>query len=74
MFTIAARPTGLAVVTHLDPASRVLRDGLDAIIAEYADLDFDYLATEKSARLNVVANDWESIRERLDKMRRQARA
>ena len=36
-----AHKTGLAVVTNLDPANRVLQDNHDRIVAEYMDLDLE---------------------------------
>ena len=45
IFTIAARPTGLALIRNLDPQSRVLSDNMDKIVAEF-------MADRKSTRLN----------------------
>lgn len=60
--TIATRPTGLALITRLDPDSRVLPDALDALIAEYLALDYAVLDHDKDAILNRFPNDWEKIR------------
>lgn len=38
--TIATAPSGLCVVRGLDPASRVLRENLDAIVDEYRELAY----------------------------------
>lgn len=59
--TVAAPPTGLAIVTGLDSASTVLADRFDAIVGEYMSLDFDYLAGDRDAKLNVIPNDWAAI-------------
>jgi tetratricopeptide (TPR) repeat protein len=59
--TIACPPTGLAVITGLDPAATRLTDELDALIAEFIDFPFDYLRDDRDAKLNVVANDWPTI-------------
>jgi len=42
---VPARPSGLAVVTHLDPNSTVLRDRTEEIAAEYKnrELSYEYL-------------------------------
>jgi tetratricopeptide (TPR) repeat protein len=60
--TIAAMPTGLAMVTQLDPGSRVLPDRLDALTAEYLALDYAHLEGDKEGMLNLFPNEWEKIR------------
>jgi len=60
--TIAAAPTGLALVTNLDPASTYLRDHLDALVAEYLAVEFGFLAGGKAEHLALVPNDWPRIR------------
>ncbi|MFA7429807.1 MAG: class I SAM-dependent methyltransferase [Rhodospirillaceae bacterium] len=40
LLTIPAPPTGLTLVTRLDPTSTVLRDRLDSILAAYASLPY----------------------------------
>jgi hypothetical protein len=59
--TVAAAPTGLCVVRGLNPASTVLRDRYDAIVAECMALDFDVLATDQRATLNLTANNPQSL-------------
>jgi hypothetical protein len=59
--TIAASPSGLGVVTRLDPCSTVLWDHYDAIVSAYRDLAFAYLDGRKDAVLRVVPNEWEQI-------------
>jgi hypothetical protein len=41
MVIVPATPTGLCLVTGLDPKSTVLRDSYEACVARYIDLDFD---------------------------------
>jgi hypothetical protein len=60
--TIAANPTGLALITRLDPGSRVLADRLDALVAEYLAIDYAELGRDKDGMLNLFPNDWEKIR------------
>jgi len=59
--TIACPPTGLALITGLDPRSTTLAERCDALIGEFFDLPFDYLAQERDAKFNVLANDWPTI-------------
>jgi Methyltransferase domain len=54
---IATAPTGLAVVRNLDPASRVLAERMDEVVAEFLAVDYDVLDADKPGMLNVVAND-----------------
>jgi hypothetical protein len=58
-------PSGLALITNLDPSSTVLRDHLDAAVDEFMDVDYDAIAADKDAALNVSANAWEEVRELL---------
>ena len=59
--TIDAAPTGLALITNLDPTSTVLADDLDAVIDAYRPLGFDVIADTKAERLNRIAADWAGI-------------
>ncbi len=63
--TIACRPTGLALITSLDPGSSVLQARFDALVAEFIDLPFEHLAEDRDAKLNVIANDWPTIERHL---------
>lgn len=58
-------PSGLIMVTRLNPESSVLRDGFRSIVAEYRDqpLPYDYLAADNVADAlpNTIPNDWEHI-------------
>ena len=60
--TIAAPPTGLAVVRNLDPSSRFIADNLGRLCAEFMALDYSYLDKDRAAKLNLFPNDWEQIR------------
>ena len=64
--TVAARPTGLAVVRNLDPRSNYIRDRLDALVAEFLAVDFGVLAGRKAEQLALVPNDWPQVRALLD--------
>ncbi len=59
--TIATRPTGLGLITRLDPASRVLREHLPELIAEGLATEFDTIAGRKAEALNLFPNDWGAL-------------
>jgi hypothetical protein len=67
IFTIATPPSGLTVVTGLDPTSRVLSDRYDEAVARYLDMPFETIEAEMGAALNIVANDANEVRSRLEK-------
>ena len=65
-FTIPTAPTGLGVVTHLDPNNTVLVDHFDEIVANYRNRDYDWLVAQGLAEtLGVFVNDWEQITGRI---------
>lgn len=64
--TIAAAPTGLALVRNLDPRSTRLRDRLDALIEEGLALEYGALDGRKAEALALVPNDWAQVRALLD--------
>ena len=64
--TVDAAPTGLAVITGLDPENTVLRDRYDDIVAELRDLTFDDLESRGRHRmLGVVAADTDVVEDLL---------
>ncbi|MCP5045886.1 MAG: tetratricopeptide repeat protein [bacterium] len=65
LFTIPASPTGLGVITNLDPKSTVLEDHYDEIVAKFKPMDYDYLDGKKEETLNVIPNQWAIIKEKL---------
>jgi tetratricopeptide (TPR) repeat protein len=60
--TVAAPPTGLAVIRNLDPSSRVLAGRLDRVCAEFLAVDFAAIAGTKAESLNLFPNDWEKVK------------
>jgi hypothetical protein len=65
--TIATPPTGLGIVLHPDPESRVLSDNLEPLIAEYLAKDFSVLEGRQPQALGLVPNGWPHIRALLDR-------
>jgi len=59
--TIAAAPTGLAIIRGLDSKSTILRDRLERICDEFTALPYSVLHDDKKEKLNVVANDWPTV-------------
>jgi hypothetical protein len=64
--TLGTPPTGLGLITRLDPHSGVLRSRLPELIAEGMALDFTTIATRRPAALNLVPYDWPRVRQLLD--------
>jgi hypothetical protein len=60
--TIAAPPTGLALVRNLDPESRFLVDNHERLREEFMALDYSHLDDDKAGKLNLVAGDWHTVR------------
>ena len=61
IFTIATPPTGLTVVTNLDPASTVLRASYDEIVERHMDLPYASIADDVRAAINVTARSWSDV-------------
>jgi Methyltransferase domain len=59
-------PTGLAVITSLDPASRVIEEKYDECVKELINLPYNYLDHNGKDRvLNRVSSDWKEVRKLL---------
>jgi hypothetical protein len=65
IFTIATQPTGLTVVTKLDPFSTVLTDAYDEAVLRFIDTPFATIEDRIATELNIVPNDWETVESRL---------
>ncbi len=63
VFLIPTYPTGLLVVTGLDPRSRVLEENLGAVIAEWTPREWSDGPSDPP--LPLVPNDWNAVRARL---------
>jgi acyl transferase domain-containing protein len=64
--TIGTPPTGLGLITRLDPRSTVLRSRLPELIAAGMALDFSTIATRRPEALNLMPYDWPRVRQLLD--------
>jgi hypothetical protein len=54
VITLPCPPTGLAVITCLDPTSTVLLDSMEEIYSEYIGLDFYTIENDRENKLNLV--------------------
>lgn len=70
--TLATPPTGLGVVTNLDPSSSVIASRFEELVEEGLALDYSYLDSDRAGKLNLVDND-EDAPSRLIDARRRAR-
>jgi len=59
--TLDSAPSGLGLITGLDPASTVLADRYDQIVAELMALDYAAIAQSKARVLNLTPSDWSGI-------------
>ena len=65
IFTIATPPTGLTLVTGLDPQSSILSEIYDEALANLLNLPFVAVEKNLHRELNVVPNDWNVVEARL---------
>ena len=65
IFTIATFPTGLTVVTGLDPTSRVLTDRYREAVAQFRDTSFASIEGIQDITFNIMPNDWSVVSARL---------
>jgi hypothetical protein len=63
--TIATPPTGLTVVTGLDPSSHVLAGWYDEAVARFMDMPYTDVENRLRDELNIVPNDWAALEARL---------
>ena len=68
IFTIATPPTGLTVVTGLDPTSRLLTDQFEEAMGRFVDTSFAMLEPILDTALNVVPNDWSIVQSHLKEL------
>jgi len=69
IFTIATAPTGLTVITNLDPTSQVLRHGFVDAVEEFRHMSFADLEPIMETALNLVPPDAASIEARLRRVK-----
>jgi len=56
----------LTVVTGLDPTSRILTDSYEEAVARFIDTSFSAVECVLETMLDVVPNDWNVVRARLE--------
>jgi hypothetical protein len=67
---IGAMPTGLALITGLNPESRLLEQEIERLYAEFINLDYRVLDHDKESMLNLIANEWGGVEQILAQRRR----
>jgi Methyltransferase domain len=72
--TVAAQPTGLAIIRRLDPQSRKLEGALTQICDEFVPLTYAALDGAKREKLGLVAGNWLSVKALLREQRHTADA
>lgn len=65
VFTIATPPTGLTIVTGLDPRSTILSEIYYEVVVEFINLPFSTVEQKLPGELNVVPNEWNLVETRL---------
>ena len=65
IFTIATPPSGLTMVTGLDPSSHVLAAAYDEAVERYLGVSFREVEDHLEEALNIGPNDWETVAARL---------
>ena len=60
--TLDVAPTGVTVVTGLDPSSKVLATRYDELCEEYVDLPYGEIEADKAGALNAIPPVWSDIR------------
>jgi hypothetical protein len=66
-------PSGLGIVTNLDPASAVLAERYAEICQELVELDFSELDDSRNDKLNIVPASWELVQRMLPARERSDR-
>ena len=59
--TINVPPSGLCLITGLDPSSHVLETEYTEICRRFIGLDYSVIAERTDEMLNAVANDWTAV-------------
>jgi hypothetical protein len=65
IMTIATSPSGLAVITNLDPSSNVLTEKYDEAVSRFSDMPYASIEHRAREALNLVPNNWETVSSRL---------
>jgi GT2 family glycosyltransferase len=61
IMTIPTRPSGLTIVTGMDPESQILTQHYETIVKYYAGVNLPTAMSERFALLNVHQSDWDKL-------------
>lgn len=64
VITSDAGPSGLAIITGLDPTSTVLTERFAEILSHWIPLDYDLVADRTADALNIVPDAWSAVVDR----------
>jgi hypothetical protein len=64
---IKTKPTGLGVITGLNPNNTLLGENMEKIIQEYENLQYSVVSRNKDRKLNGVENTSEMVRKLIDR-------
>jgi len=59
---VPCRPTGLALISGLNPGAQAFRDNLPDVIARYRDLPYGDIPEQREGYFPLVENNWDAIR------------
>ncbi|MBE9187211.1 tetratricopeptide repeat protein [Microcoleus sp. LEGE 07076] len=66
VFTVATKPTGLTIVTNLNPTSEILSQNYEEIVNQYMDISWISNKTLRYAMLSVVNNSLINITNKIE--------
>lgn len=69
IFTIATPPSGLTVITGLDPTSRLLSERYEEAVARFSETPYSSIKDNLNSFLSIIPNDWSIVETHLKERR-----